>query len=47
MDRLGFLILIVGLLFFGGISYFWAGIVWLWELVGMRLDEVIELVSMG
>jgi Zn-dependent protease len=45
MDRVGFLILIVGLLWLGGLDYVWAGLLETFDVVGTTIDDIASLVT--
>jgi Zn-dependent protease len=45
LDRMGFLILIVGLLVLDGIQYIWIGILAVFNVVGTSIDQVASLVT--
>jgi Zn-dependent protease len=45
LDRMGFLILIVGLLALDGIQYIWIGMLAVFNVVGTSIDQVASLVT--
>lgn len=45
LDRMGFLILVIGLLALDGVQYIWIGMLEVFNLVGVSIDQVASLVT--